>query len=169
MFIQLRPERGERARSPPKDPTDAHPRETEAPGGRQRGFGDARGRMAVYLRGIARAARGRLFFAPFGGLTENTPKLKKLVFRKCFDPSCYGGAHATRRRRAFGNYATRQAPRDSFSPLIIFFNTFLVSRFQHRVPFSNFYTYATKTRFIESEAKAREERGGKTKTRPAPL
>ena len=64
---------GERKRSH-QGPHRRAPGETETPGDRPRGFGDARGRIAVYLIGIARAARGRLFWAPFGGLAQNTSK-----------------------------------------------------------------------------------------------
>ena len=100
---------GERKR-PHQGPHRRAPGETEPPGDRPRGFGDARGRIAISLIGIARAARGRLFLTPFGGLAQNTAKVKKQAFRKCFDPSCYGGAHATRRTRLFEKAPRARGP-----------------------------------------------------------
>ena len=86
------------------------PGETDPPGDRPRGFGDARGHIAVSLIGIERAARGRLCSTPLGGLALNTAKVKKEAFRKCLDPSCYGGAHATRRKRLFEKAPRARGP-----------------------------------------------------------
>ena len=100
---------GERKRSH-QGPHRRAPGETETPGDRPRGFGDARGRIAISLIGIARAARGRLFLTPVGGLAQNTAKLKKQAFRKGLPPSCYGGAHATRRTRLFEKAPRARGP-----------------------------------------------------------
>ena len=100
---------GERKRSH-QGPHRRAPGETETPGDRPRGFGDARGRIAVSLIGIGRAARGRLFSTPFGGLAQNTAKLKRLAFRKGLPPSCFGGAHATRRTRLFEKAPRARGP-----------------------------------------------------------
>ena len=94
----------------PRPPPAAHRRMKPHPGGRRRGSGDARGRIAVFLIGIARAARGRLVLAPFGGLAQDTSQFKKEVFRKCFDPSCYGAAHATRRTPFFERAPRAKGP-----------------------------------------------------------
>ena len=127
---------GERKRSH-QGPHRRAPGETAPPGERPRGFGDARGRIAISLIGIARAARGRLVLTPFGGLAQNTAKVKKQAFRKCFDPSCYGGAHATRRTPLFEKKRAREVPRcqlfvfpSSHRPCLpIFLNDFFVQRF----------------------------------------
>ena len=101
-FIKRMARAGGERKRPHQGPHRRAPGETAPPGDRPRGFGDARGRIAISLIGIARAARGRLLWTPVGGLAQNTARLKKQAFRKCFDPSCYGASHATRRTRFCG-------------------------------------------------------------------
>ena len=78
---------GERKR-PHQGPHRRAPGESEPPGDRPRGFGDARGRIAIPLIGIERAARGRVVLPPFGGLAQDTAKLKKVAFQKGLSTSC---------------------------------------------------------------------------------
>ena len=59
-FIKMKAGAGGKRKEPTKARTDAHPRDTEPPGTRPRGLRDERGRIAAYLIGFARAARGRL-------------------------------------------------------------------------------------------------------------
>ena len=131
---------GERKTSP-QAPHGRAPEGNRPPRRSATRFGDASARIAFYLIGIARAARGRLFFAPRGGLAENTSKEKTWFYERALAPPATLPRTRRDERTVVKKHHARKAPRSQFFIAPTFHPPCLLTLFQ-RCLFASFHLSA---------------------------